>query len=339
VATFPFRVGRSPEAALSLPIPAVSWSHAELFAGPAGLVLRDLGSTNGTWVNGERLRAEAPLAGGDRVQFASVEFVVREERRPPKPEPTAPAQLSEPDGEGSPHALRTLLRHGTVDALFQPVVAQKDGVVVGFEALGRALAPGLPRSVQALFVLAAKTGLELELSQAFRRRAAQLAGQLPPGSLIFLNTHPLETHLEGLVNEIIGITEALPELRFVVEIHEAAITDPKRMRALSDRLADLGVALAYDDFGAGQARLAELADAPPQYLKFDRSLIHHLDEAEPRRQQLVTALVNMAHDLGVIPLAEGVERAGEAAFCRDLGFTLAQGFHYGRPAPASTWAR
>jgi EAL domain-containing protein (putative c-di-GMP-specific phosphodiesterase class I) len=89
--------------------------------------------------------------------------------------------------------------------------------------------------------------------------------------------------------------------------------------------------LAYDDFGAGQARLNELVEARPDYLKFDRKLIAGLDAANKNRQQLLESLVLMSRQLGIVTLAEGIETAGEAEACRRVGFELMQGYYFGRP--------
>ena len=97
-------------------------------------------------------------------------------------------------------------------------------------------------------------------------------------------------------------------------------------------LTDLNMKLAYDDFGAGQARLNELVEARPDYLKFDRKLIAGLNSANTSRQQLVQSLVTMSKQLGITTLAEGVETAEEAAACKQIGFELMQGFYFGKPA-------
>ena len=77
---------------------------------------------------------------------------------------------------------------------------------------------------------------------------------------------------------------------------------------------------------------------PPDYLKFDRKLIQDIHAAPAQRQQMLAALVRMARDLGIAPLAEGIELADEADVCRQLGFTLGQGYFYGRPQVPSNWS-
>src|SRR4029079_7912303 len=94
---------------------------------------------------------------------------------------------------------------------------------------------------------------------------------------------------------------------------------------------DLKMKLAYDDFGAGQARLNELVEARPDYVKFDRNLSSDVDTAAAGRRQLIESLVNMCRKLGIVTLAEGVENAGEAEACRRVGFELMQGYFFGRP--------
>jgi EAL domain-containing protein (putative c-di-GMP-specific phosphodiesterase class I) len=105
------------------------------------------------------------------------------------------------------------------------------------------------------------------------------------------------------------------------------------MRELRANLISLDMGLAYDDFGAGQARLNELAEVPPDYIKFDVSLIRQIHEAPPAKLQLVESLIHIARDLGVDTIAEGVELRQERDVCEQLGFDLAQGFMFGKPRP------
>jgi len=105
------------------------------------------------------------------------------------------------------------------------------------------------------------------------------------------------------------------------------------MKTLAARLDELDVRFAYDDFGAGQARLVELGEVPPHYVKFDMALVNGLHAAGPRKQRLVAELVRLVNDLGSIALAEGIEQEADGALCRDIGFRLFQGFLVGRPMP------
>src|SRR5206468_5988715 len=122
-----------------------------------------------------------------------------------------------------------------------------------------------------------------------------------------------------------------PHLDLALEIHESALAQAQFIAWLRTKLSEINVGLAYDDFGAGQARLLELAEAPPHFLKFDRRFIAGIDQAPPSRRRLLDSLVAAARELLVKTVAEGVETAAEADVCVKVGFTHAQGYHFSRP--------
>jgi EAL domain-containing protein (putative c-di-GMP-specific phosphodiesterase class I) len=128
------------------------------------------------------------------------------------------------------------------------------------------------------------------------------------------------------------LRDSAPNQSLSLEIHEAAVTDLDAMAQLRRQLTDLNIYLAYDDFGAGQARILDLVEVPPDVLKFDISLVRDINNASPKRHRMVSMLVEMVRDFGISPLAEGIETSAEAETCLQLGFELAQGFYFGRPA-------
>ena len=86
-------------------------------------------------------------------------------------------------------------------------------------------------------------------------------------------------------------------------------------------------------FGAGQARLFELAEAPPHYLKFDRRWVSGLEQATLPRRTILRSLLSLARELPIKTVAEGIETPAESNACAEMGFTHAQGFLLGRPRP------
>jgi EAL domain-containing protein (putative c-di-GMP-specific phosphodiesterase class I) len=173
-----------------------------------------------------------------------------------------------------------------------------------------------------------------------RSEGVRCAAGLPDNPLMFANTHPAELHEQGVLEfSLRELRELAPTARLVLEIHEAAVTCVRQMRELRSVLNDLNIGLAYDDFGAGQARLVELGEVPPDYLKFDIELIHEIDRASPERQRMLASLVRVVGDLGIASLAEGVETAAEHTACCQMGFDLAQGFYYGKAALAHTFTQ
>ena len=339
VQPLPFRVGRLPHLALTLASDSVSKEHCELFLRGGKLHVRDLGSKNGTFVNSERV-GEKELAEGDILHFAQVEFRVGwqeidggdELGVEPSTVSLGDMKLPEQFVEGA-RELPELLRRRQVSMVFQPIVSLPSGTLAGYEALGRGRHPRLPEAPLDLFRIAAGVGAEAELSQLFRETAFELVllkGHIPA---LFLNVHPAELEKPGLVPAVVEARAKLPQLRLTLEVHEGALADLASVDRLRTQLSRSGVGIAYDDFGAGQARLLELAEVPPHYLKFDMSFVRGIDTAPASRQRLLTSLVSVARDLLVYTVAEGVETAEEADVCMKIGFTHAQGFFFGRPRP------
>ena len=333
----PFRIGRRPGLELVLPSHRVSKLHAEIFEQDGVLKIRDLQSRNGTFVN-HRSVSESEIADGDILHFGDFEFRIG--RRTYKAErddssETAtfmPFSLSRQFLEGG-RDLKELIEQRAVGVELQPIVRMPGASVAAFEALGRGLHPALPKNPVELLRIAESIGAEVELSRLMRRRAVELSAGNPGVAALFLNTHPSELQSPGLVDSMEELRSLAPHLDLTLEIHESALAQPAAIAVLREQLSEINVGLAYDDFGAGQARLLELAEAPPHYLKFDRRFIVGIDQAPPSRRRLVASLVAAARELLVKTVAEGVETAAEAEVCARLGFTHAQGFHFGPPAP------
>ncbi|MBL8851775.1 MAG: EAL domain-containing protein [Planctomycetaceae bacterium] len=155
---------------------------------------------------------------------------------------------------------------------------------------------------------------------------------------LFVNTHPVELAAAEFHDRIIEMRALSPFQQLTLEIHEAALTDIETLMELRALLRDQDIHLAFDDFGVGQARIAELAAVSPDYVKFDRVLIAGIDRAPPERVRVLKCLVGALNEIQVIPLAEGIETEAEAAVCRELGFQLGQGFYFKRPAPMESFS-
>ena len=152
---------------------------------------------------------------------------------------------------------------------------------------------------------------------------------------MFVNTHPKETFADAFFDALKALRAQQGAPQLVVEVHETAVVDVEQMRDLAARLGEIGVPFAYDDFGAGQARIAELGDVPAHFVKFDMGLVRGIHEAGEGKQRVVRDLVKLVLDLGSVPLAEGVELEAEAVVCREMGFQLVQGYLTGKPVPIS----
>ncbi|NSL55815.1 EAL domain-containing protein [Uliginosibacterium aquaticum] len=346
VNALPFRVGRDSENELVVTTLGLSRHHAMLTRDISGLLrLTDLNSTNGSFVNRERVEGSRLLKEHDIIHFGTAEFRLRQRELESEQAQVITANdmrtmlvpngmlLSEYFVPNEAEFMELLDGHGLTGAA-QPIVSAIDNSIFAYELLGRANHPLLPPSPIRLFELASSLDREVELSRAFRRFGiASIAPRLR-GFPLFANTHPKETFSAEFFASLIELRQSMPELDLVVEIHETAVTDLNRLRELTAQFKDIGVRFAYDDFGAGQARLNELGDAPAHFVKFDMGLVHDIHLASPRKRRVVSDLVKLVLDLGSVPLAEGIEMQAEAEICREMGFQLIQGFLTGKPIPA-----
>jgi EAL domain-containing protein (putative c-di-GMP-specific phosphodiesterase class I) len=127
-----------------------------------------------------------------------------------------------------------------------------------------------------------------------------------------------------------GLDPCLLEL----EITEMSLMgDPVHVRRVASELAEIGVKLVIDDFAAGYTSLRYLAQLPISKLKIDRSLVAGIGEA-PRERIIVAGIIEIAHNLGLDVVAEGIEDATALDLVRNLHSDLAQGYHLGKPAAA-----
>lgn len=339
----PFRVGRDVSNDLAVDGRGLSRMHAEFRpAGDGKLLLTDLGSTNGTHVNHERIRGAMLVDESDVIHFGNAEFrlgadtpttLARHEEQ--RTQITAPGAALSQRFVRQERRFMELLRGEGLSAAAQPIVDAASGHIFAYELLGRCTHPELPSSPIHLFHMAALLDREAELSEAFRAYGVQALTPRLQGGRLFVNTHPRETFAESFFSALKALQARPGTPELVVEVHETAVVEVVRMKELAARLADIGVRFAYDDFGAGQARFNELGEVPAHFVKFDMGLVRGLHEASERKQKLVRDLVRMVLDLGSVPLAEGVETEAEATICRDMGFQLVQGYLTGRPMPVS----
>jgi EAL domain-containing protein (putative c-di-GMP-specific phosphodiesterase class I) len=338
----PFTIGRDEDCNLTLQPEWVSRHHAEIRTSGGMLWIRDLESTNGTYVNQKPVQEPDLLESGDIISFGKSEFCIRRVDAVQSATEVITAVM-EPIEELArltrlDPILRELIRERNVIPHFQPIVRFSDTQAIGYEILGRIGKSDLPPSPSELFDLAACLGCASELSALFREEGLELGRRLPGSPLLFVNTDPVELdRLDVLIESLKTAREIAHPNRMVLEISELAVSQTEEMMLFRERLADLDIPVAFDDFGVGQTRLVELAKVPPDFLKFDMSLIRQIHLAPKRFHQMVYTFVKAAQDLGIATLAEGVECHEEGETCRQIGFEYAQGYYYGRPSPISAY--
>jgi EAL domain-containing protein (putative c-di-GMP-specific phosphodiesterase class I) len=149
------------------------------------------------------------------------------------------------------------------------------------------------------------------------------------------NLSPRQLWSPHLAEKILGKLGAgdLDPRRVIIEITEStAMSDPDRTQAILAELHAWGLRLAIDDFGTGYSSLSRLNHLPVDILKIDRTFVRGVDR-DHDLGSMVQAMVQLAKNLDMTPLAEGIETAEELAFLIEHGCPLGQGFFLGRPVP------
>ena len=345
VDALPFTVGRDAANDLAVQAMGLSRRHAQIARDSDGwLTVTDLGSMNGTFVNRSRIGGSCRLNQNDVIHFGNAEFRLGIKVASEPAAFDCERTMLVPAGKTlSEHFVpqerqfKELLGGMGISAAVQPIVDARSGDIFAYELLGRGTHAELPRSPIHLFNLAGLLDCEARLSQAFREHGIRALGARFAGTTLFVNTHPKETFEESFLDALTLLCDDPTAPKLVIEVHETAVMEVQRMRELAARLNEIGVRFAYDDFGAGQARLNELGDVPAHFVKFDMGLIRGIHTASERKRRVVGDLVRLVIDLGSVALAEGVECEEEAEVCRDMGFQLIQGYLTGRPVSVSAW--
>jgi len=223
---------------------------------------------------------------------------------------------------------------------WQPVVDLAEGTVSGVEALIRWREPNGGLVPPGEFIpLAEELGLieaigDWVIDEVARQRKAWEAEGIDVR--VGFNLSPRQLWSGRLTENMMEklSSAGVDPHDVVVEITEStAMADPDRTQRVLSELHSWGLTLAIDDFGTGYSSLARLKHLPVDILKIDRSFIHEVDRDDDSGR-MVEAMVQLAHGLGMTPLAEGIETAEELAFLREAGCTLGQGFYFARPVPA-----
>src|SRR5205807_9702909 len=155
-------------------------------------------------------------------------------------------------------------------------------------------------------------------------------------NLSMRNLHDPE--LVGLVSQLLASYEVSPSALKVEVTESALMTDPRRALDSMARLRAIGVEVAIDDFGTGHASLSYLKQMPVEEIKLDRTFVRDMT-SDKNDYTIVRSTIELAHDLGLRVIAEGVEDQATWDMLVRLGCDLAQGYHMSRPLPAGELPR
>ncbi len=320
------RVVERVQASLVQPFPL---GADELFATASiGIALgRGTGKTPETLIeDADTAMYRAKALGGNRSEMFDVDMRSRAVRR-----------------LATQSALHRALEREEFRVVYQPTVCLLTGRIEGVEALVRWDRPdhGIVRPAD--FVpLAEETGLIVPIGAYVLEEACwqasrwEQAGHEGPPPSVSVNLSARQLADPGLVALVDGALQrtGVNPARLSLEITESVLmSDVAASGRVLGRLKALGIRLLVDDFGTGYSSLTYLQKFPVDGLKVDQSFVAGLG-ASRDALSIVSAVIGLAHDLGLTAVAEGVETAQQVGYLIDLACDVAQGYHFGRPVPA-----
>jgi diguanylate cyclase (GGDEF)-like protein/PAS domain S-box-containing protein len=236
--------------------------------------------------------------------------------------------------------LHRAIDRGELRVHYQPVVDLETGRVRGFEALVRWMHPTRGLLLPAAFIpLAEETGLIVPigswvLEEACRQTVEWQRRRHDEAPLsINVNLAPrqlAEPSFPDELHRILTSTGIDPDAVWLELTEGALMEDVANVRRELETLRGRGVHLAVDDFGTGYSSLAHLKRFPVEALKVDHTFVDGLGN-EPEDTSIVTAVINLAHSLGMAAVAEGLETRQQLAELRTMGCDFAQGYLFGAP--------
>jgi diguanylate cyclase (GGDEF)-like protein len=229
--------------------------------------------------------------------------------------------------------------------LYQPQVDLNSGKIVGLEALLRWDHPerGVVEPAEFLW-LAEETGLITKIGEWVLRQSCLQArawgahnGSPLRVSVNLSARQHRDPDLVDLVDRILTETRTDPATLCLEITESVVVNDAETAGSTLRALKDLGVKLSIDEFGTGHSSLASLKRFPLDMLKVDRSFVAGVaDDAEDTA--IVTAIINLAHSLGLGTVADGVETREQVDALRTMGCDVGQGFYFARPRPSDAIA-
>ena len=236
--------------------------------------------------------------------------------------------------------LRRAVERNEFRLAYQPIVRLEDRTVAGFEALLRWEHPRRGVIPPSEFIpIAESCGLIVQLGLFAMQQAAddlagwqKFSGENPISVSVNLSSRQLlRRDLVSDVRSVLARSSLKPRcLR--LELTESLVMDnPEQSAHVLNKLKQLGIGLSLDDFGTGYSSLAYLTRFPFDTIKIDKSFV---DDSSPKKNVLLRSMVNMAHDLGLSVVAEGVPDEASALLLRQMGCEYVQSFAFGSPMTA-----
>ncbi len=234
--------------------------------------------------------------------------------------------------------LERIIETESIKTLFQPICSIRKQMVSGIEALSRGIDPdnGDVISPLVLFELARRENMLVEFDRVCRHKSLENFAQIQhkyPQLALFLN---LDTGIldstdrkSGLLDQVIEAM-GIEHGRVVIELLESNVNDMAQMRDFVEERKKKGFLIGLDDLGAGHSNLSRVPMVQPNIIKIDRGIVSGLEDDYFKRE-IFDICVLLAHRIGAIVVAEGIETEAQAFEAVNRGADLLQGYYLAMP--------
>jgi len=260
---------------------------------------------------------------------------VKESRRSGGPSDESSISISDHRSPQVNDAVTEAIRENRLEMAYQPIVSLVTSQIWAFEALVRFTDPEIGAlSPPALVAKAKNLGLLDELTRQVAEKAMAAAAEFrlvePRILCMTINVEAMQVLPERLGRFVEDLAHRYTDISLCLELNERSVARVSpALRAQVDRLRDIGILIALDDYGSEDSSVDSLVRVPMDILKIDKSLVDDLEDV--RQREVLTALQGFGDNLEYSMIVEGVEDAVMASQLTRLGIRSAQGFHYGTP--------
>ena len=340
---FPFVIGRDEAADFTVDSSRVSRRHVMLDRQDGAYVLRDLESTNGTYVNGKRV-AEVNMSDGDVVVIADFELtfysgqsVIRASATQVMTQPVSGGLTDGNDLIIQVRRLHEALTHRSINARFQPLVQLDKSEVFGYEATRECDdLPGQNRQAESI-VGSTECRLTERVNQQHRLFSVEQATQLDEGTHLFLGLQVSEISAEFLPDSLDRLADIVAHKhQLVAQIPETAVCDIPYFLQFIQGLRDREIKIAYANFCGSPTQISGWNAVVPDFLKLSPSLVKGISRASGGWRTVQT-LLQATQELGCAAIATGIDNTADVQCLVELGCPYGQGDYIGAPQPITAF--
>jgi EAL domain-containing protein (putative c-di-GMP-specific phosphodiesterase class I) len=338
IESFPFTIGRNGDCDLQIESPKVSREHAVISRERGAFRIKDLGSTNGTSVNGQRIE-QADLNDGDIVVIADLEFTFA--AAPPTTRRDTVTMAIDAaichHGSAQPRhrlvreirRIHEMLTHRGVRCHVNPIMELGEGRLFGFQASHPFQDEPAQANADARALLATESRIAEQLCYLNRLIVAEEALCRKEPANLFLRLHQSEIGGDRLTESLESLAEILSgRHHLVVTVPAGTVGLTSYFTEIRKRLSEIGALVAYDHFEASSTQLSQWSAEPPDFVRLAPSMTMGIGQDRQRRRFL-TSLIDTGSDLQIRMVATGLRDRSDVQVCRELGCPLGEGPVFG----------